>query len=192
MQKKVAPALPSGLMTDTLDLSPVTTIMAKPPKRVQNVHGSVGDDYPAELRSFYECLNGLTDAQKSALRQLGITRHIRWQWSSGKRLPTIEQASVFAAACGMNAHQLFDALALVRARIKLDRKKGKGQGLLFGLVVLIACGLSPGTAAVTTSAVQLQLNTAFRATLSTGYDLARSRPRGRGLRRASVLDAAAR
>lgn len=102
------------------------------------------------LSDFYTALSALTKPQRHALAPFGITRHLLWQWRDRRRLPTIEQASAFAAVVGMNAHALFDALALARGQIRLERQKRKGQqGTLFAVILsVLAAGLSPGSGCV--------------------------------------------
>lgn len=46
----------------------------------------------------------------------------------------------------MNAHTLFDALALARGQIRVERQKRKGQGTLFAVILsVLAAGVSPGS-----------------------------------------------
>lgn len=94
----------------------------------------------------------------------GIDRHLLWQWRDRRRLPTIDQASAFAAISGMNTNALFHALALTKGQMKIERRRKRGaQGSLFGLMItLLACGVSPAT-----GCLESDCKEAFRATLST-------------------------
>lgn len=70
-------------------------------------------DLPAVMLHFME-LSGLSRAQVAA--DLGVTRGAVTHWLAGRRDPTLDNLSKFAALCGVRLETLFAPLPSLRRK----------------------------------------------------------------------------